>query len=250
MIRSVFRLGLWKIVFIAVVALALMSPRAWASPLHEDEPDGASGLTVMADFNRDGIVDLAKATVSAGAGVLTVSLGRSDGTFQETEADIELGRAPRAMVTADFNQDGVPDVLVGDEDGSLKLFLGDGKGNLVAAGDVARLGSVVSIAVADFNRDGIPDIAVSDWRRSTVAVFLGTGKGAFEGGWPLPLRMPGTMPRISAADFNGDGIPDLAVVYGDDGDYTFDVFVGNGKGAFTKAPNLSYVKDPNAHCPA
>lgn len=47
------------------------------------------------------------------------------------------------------------------------LFLGDGTGNLVAVGNIAHLGSVVSIAVGDFNHDGIPDMAVSDWRSST-----------------------------------------------------------------------------------
>lgn len=245
----------FRLCSVAVFALAAFGPAcAWAaggaSP-SEDGPDEVSQLTVTADFNRDGIADIAQAVVSdgSGAGVLTVSLGRADGTFLKTESEAVLGHAPRAMVTADFNQDGIPDVIVGDDDGSLKLFLGDGKGNLVPAGEVAHLDSVVSIAVADFNHDGIPDIAVSDWRRSAVAVFLGTGKGSFEGGWPLPLRMPGTVPHISAADFNGDGNPDLVVVYGDDGDYTFDVFVGDGKGAFTKAPDLSVIKDPNAHCP-
>ena len=150
---------------------------------------------------------------------------------------------------ADFNRDGIQDVVVGDDDGSLRLFLGDGTGNLTPAGDVGHLDSVVSIAVADFNRDGIPDMAVSDWRGSMVTVLLGAGNGSFQRGWSFPLRMPGTVPRITAADFNGDGIPDLAVVYGDDGGYTFDVMLNNGKAAFTKAPDLSFAKDPNAHCP-
>lgn len=250
LIRNAFTLRTVTAIF--VVVFAFLPASAWArSAASGDDPDEGSNLTVMADFNGDGIADLAEAIApdGSGTGVLKVSLGQADGTFQQMESDAVLGHAPRAMVTADFNQDGIPDVIVGDDDGSLRLFLGDGKGNLVPAGTVAHLDSVVSIAVADFNHDGIPDIAVSDWRRSAVAVFLGTGKGSFEGGWPLPLRMPGTVPHISAADFNGDGNPDLVVVYGDNGDYTFDVFVGNGKGAFTKAPNLSFVKDPNAHCP-
>lgn len=255
MILNVFRAKPLTAISAVVFALAVFAPvRAWAGKggaAGQVDPGEGSHLTVMADFNGDGITDFAEATAPGGSGssILKVSLGQPDGTFRKTESDAVLGNAPRAMVTADFNQDGIPDVIVGDDDGSVKLFLGDGKGNLVPAGTVAHLDSVVSIAVADFNHDGIPDIAVSDWRRSTVAVFLGTGKGSFQGGWPLPLRMPGTVPYISAADFNGDGNPDLVVVYGDDGDYTFDVFVGDGKGAFTKAPNLSFVKDPNAHCP-
>jgi hypothetical protein len=60
--------------------------------------------------------------------------------------------------------------------------------------------------------------------------------------------MPGTSPHLAAADFNGDGIPDLAVVYDDDEGATFDVLLGSGKGAFTLSPRLSLVRDPNSHC--
>jgi hypothetical protein len=81
-----------------------------------------------------------------------------------------------------------------------------------------------------------------------VTVLLGTGKGRFERGWSFPLRIAGTSPHVSSADFNADGIPDLAVVYADDDGDTFDVMLGSGTGTFTHAPKLSVVKDPTAHC--
>jgi hypothetical protein len=115
-------------------------------------------------------------------------------------------------------------------------------------GDVARLESVVSIAVADFNHDGVLDMAVSDWRASSVTVLLGAGNGSFQRGWSFPLRMPGTVAQVAAADFNGDGIVDLAVTYDGEDGYTFEVMLGNGNGTFTFAPKLSFVKDPNSHC--
>jgi hypothetical protein len=62
--------------------------------------------------------------------------------------------------------------------------------------------------------------------------------------------MPGTVARVSAADFNGDGIPDLAVIYADEDQYSFDVLLGDGKGVFVHSPKLSYTRDPNSHCPA
>jgi hypothetical protein len=247
MIRIVCRPKLMAVTLVA--ASLVVACRAMADGPEDDQ---GSRLTVMADFNRDGIADIARvvpAENQSGVDVLTVSLGRVDGTFQEMAPDAILGHAPRAIVAGDFNRDGIADVIVGDDDGSLKLFVGDGTGKLISGGNVAYLGSVASIAVADFNHDGIPDLAISDWRSSAVTIFTGVGNGSFERGWSFPLRMPGTVPHVAVADFNGDGIPDLAVVYGDDGQYTFDVLVGNGKGAFTKAPDLGFTRDPNSHCP-
>jgi hypothetical protein len=259
MIHAGYRSKTIAALFSVVILIgASAAPAAWAGtgqPASDISPnndsDAAASLTVMNDFNRDGILDVIRASESSAGrqspGILSVSLGMPNGQFQPARSMPILDPHPTAIATGDFNHDGIPDVIVGDEDGSLRLFLGDGKGNLTPAGEIAQLSSVVSIAVGDLNHDGIPDLAVTDWRSSTVTVLLGTGKGTFHQAWSSPLRMPGTSPDVVIADFNGDGNPDLAVVYGDD-DYTYDVMVGNGRGAFTDSPKLSSVKDPNAHC--
>jgi hypothetical protein len=264
MICTIHKPSAMASIFLAVLAFVGVVPfRAWAAaPIavadgasgqsSNDASDDAPRMMVTADFNRDGIADTAEALAagdSAGPGTLRVSLGRPGGGFQPMTAMPVLGHRPRSVVAGDFNQDGIQDLIIGDDNGSLMLFLGDGTGNMVPSGEIVHLESVVSIAVADFNRDGIPDLAVSDWRSSSVTVLLGAGKGVFRRGWSFPLRMRGTTPQISAADFNGDGIPDLAVIYGDDGGYTFDVMLGSGKGTFTRSPELSFVADPNSHCP-
>ena|SRR5579883_1912190 len=250
MIRVTGRAGFRAAIAALLIAAAAGPVRARAAG--GDEEDKAP-LVVIADLNHDGIADMVEARPPAGGsqnGELRISLGEQGGGFRLVSARPVLGRSPRAIVTGDFNGDGIPDVIVGDDDGSLRLFLGDGKGGLVRGEDAGGLDSVVSIAVADFDRDGKADIAVSDWRGGAVTIFLGDGKGSFRRGWSFPLRMPGTFARVSAADFNGDGIPDLAVVYGDDDGYTFDVMLGDGNGVFVRSPELSFAQDPNAHCPA
>jgi hypothetical protein len=155
---------------------------------------------------------------------------------------------PRAIVLGDFNGDGNPDLIVGDGDGSLMEFLGDGTGQLVPLGELVHFGSVVSIAMGDFNHDGHLDLAVSDARSSSVIVLLGAGNGSFQQAWSFPLPMRGVDFHIAAADFNGDGIIDLAVTNDDDASY--EIMLGSGNGTFTYAPALSNVIDPNSHCPA
>lgn len=218
----------------------------------DDADEKAAQLTVWADFNHDGIADRAQVDLpngeNSGAAHLTISLGQVDGSLKQVASGLAMGHHPTDIVVGDFNQDGIPDLLVGDDDGTLTLFLGDGTGRMVSAGVVAQLSSVVSIAVGDFNRDGILDVAVTDWRASSLTILLGNGKGSLRHAGSFPLRVAGTTPHVTVADFNGDGIPDLAVVYDDDEGDTYDVLLGNGSGGFTFAPSLSLARDPNSHC--
>src|SRR5271169_6406926 len=62
---------------------------------------------VSADFNGDGILDLAVANFSDST--VTVLLGNGDGTFT-TKSTPGVGAPPIAAVVGDFNGDGMPDL--------------------------------------------------------------------------------------------------------------------------------------------
>ena len=87
--------------------------------------------------------------------------------------------------------------------------------------------------VADFNGDGFPDVATvnASFGPSTMAVFLGKGNGEFQApvSYPTGVFTSG----ILAADFNQDGIPDIAAMSQEDGtDGDVAIFLGNGDGTF------------------
>ncbi len=233
---------------------AAMPLHSWASSPDDptDDSDAVRQTQVVRDFNRDGIADVARVTLhgsdDSGFYLLTVSLGQADGTSIPAGPGIKLVRRPTAMVADDFNQDGLADLIVGDTGGRLTLFPGNGRGGFADGREIAQLDSIGSIVVADFNSDRLPDLAVSDWRASSVKMLTGTAGGTFERGWSFPLRLAGTTPHLSVADFNGDHAMDLAVVYSDDDGDTFDVMLGDGHGVFIQSPKLGLVRDPNAHC--
>jgi hypothetical protein len=206
-----------------------------ASPATGGCPDSIA----VGDFNGDGIPDLAVAHLCSET--VTVLLGNGDGTFTATATSPATGNPGYAIAAGDFNGDGVLDLAMPGE----PVLLGNGDGTFRAvAGSALPVGS--AIAVGDFNGDGIPDLAVTNkcptcHADGTVTILLGNGDGTFTPVAASPAT--GILPAsIAVGDFNGDGIPDLAVANECGSDPkcvsggTVTVLLGNGDGTFTAVP--------------
>jgi hypothetical protein len=213
----------------------------------------------VADFNNDGILDVAynvdAADVSgeAAPGFGQVLLGNGDGSFH-VASGYSTGICPRELKTADFNSDGIPDLVYTDAEycsfqqqsqtSDLTVLLGNGDGTFGMSYQTLLGISAQSVAVGDFNGDGIADIAVlieNDFAFAgslqSLVILLGKGDGTFQAGSPHPIgSVDGAM---VTGDFNGDGIADLAINTG--GDYLFPQFtgvfvlLGKGDGTFSDA---------------
>ena len=140
--------------------------------------------------------------------VLTVAVDAAAQTVSFDRADYPSSAGARAIVSADFNRDGSPDVAhanIGRN--SVTILLNDGAGGLARAADVAVSAGPFDLATGDFNRDGIPDLAVANADGNSISVLLGKGDGTFS---RADVAAPGQNPRaIVVADVNRDGRPDL-----------------------------------------
>jgi hypothetical protein len=178
------------------------------SPLSVQPAEGA----VIRDFNGDGNLDLATSAVG-------VYFGKGDGTF--TAGPQYPSTYTYSASGGDFNADGQLDLAIagGYYNGFFYLLLGQGDGKFQST---PNYNGGISAAVGDFNRDGKLDIASSDGNNSLVDVFLGNGDGSFQNGVDYGNTY---VSNVTTADFNGDGILDLAA-------NGIVVLLGKGDGTF------------------
>jgi sugar lactone lactonase YvrE len=192
----------------------------------------ASALTV-ADFNSDGIPDLAIADPVNNT--LTILLGKGDFTF--TAIPFTLGMSPGAIVAADFNGDGFADLAAADlNSNAVSVLLGDGKGGFRLAGSYGAGNRPTSLTASDINQDGTADLVVADRVNNTASVLMGSGDGRFVAAQTIrdvlaasagsgllasarrngKLNIGGYLARVGPAalallvtDIDGDGVPDV-----------------------------------------
>jgi hypothetical protein len=181
------------------------------------------GLDV-GDFNRDGKTDILAADYSPGViglGAVLYYAGNGDGTFAApTSQTLNLSN-PTSLSTLDLNRDGNLDALVGYAPGSASVVLGNGNGTFKTDFNDQKVayaagsgGTGVQAIAVDLNGDGIPESVAADYTRGNLIVTLGSSSGDFD--QSLTGRQTFTIaPGLAAvvtADFNGDGLPDIAVV--------------------------------------
>jgi hypothetical protein len=172
------------------------------APISSPAPRGQS--IVAADFNADGNLDLAIADGSH----LYVLMGNGDGSFQ-TQVSYDAGATPKAVVSGDFNGDGVPDLAaVSFTDGTVEVLLGIGDGTFGPATAFAAP-RADSLAVADLNQDGISDLIIGTFSTNDVGVMLGNGDGTFA--TAQYFNAGNNSSSLAIGLLKGDNFPDVAV---------------------------------------
>ncbi len=208
---------------------------------------GSIGFVIAGDLNGDGRPDL---IVTGGlSNSITVLMNNGDGTFR-TGSSYAVGVSPTFVRIADLDGDGKMDLAGADPFGNLVWILyGNGDGTFQAPVSYATGPNPDQIDVADLNGDGILDLVVLNVGQTThdyfsvpgdIAVLLGTGGRHFASA--VEYHAGYSPALMTVGDFNGDGVPDLAVVSEDTvmGAGSLMILLGVGDGSFVTSGN-SYV---------
>lgn len=196
-------------------------------------------LVALADFNGDGIPDLVWQNDTTRQVKVNYYGGARGTVFQSWSWLNSVGASGWSLVAvADFNGDGVPD-LVWQSDSTRQITVNyyGGSGGTTLIGwnwlNMAGAPGWHVAAAADFNGDGVPDLVwQSDTTGQVTVHYYGGSGGATLTGWNWLNSTGAAGWRVAkAADFNGDGVPDL--VWQDDTTRQVTVHYYGGPGGAT-----------------
>ena len=176
---------------------------------HSDYPNGLTeGPFAVGDLNGDGVPDVAVVTSN---NTVSVLLGSGAGGFG-APTPYTTGQYPATVAIGDLNGDGRPDLVVPNGGAnSVSVFLGRGDGSFAAKTDYPTASQPHSVAIGDLNSDGRLDVVIgcNSFPTGQISVLLGTGGGVL--GPNTDYSFSGaSINAVAIADFNGDGIPDVA----------------------------------------
>jgi hypothetical protein len=225
------------------------------APVYLPNTSGFDSPAIAAtDLNADGKLDLVVmhsfgcyTPPCMAAHSITVLLGNGNGTFQAPN-EVDVGTSPFSMAVVDLNRDGIKDVAIGGGNTELSILLGVGNGTfvqqpvvtLVPGGDL--FSACNDIGVGDLNRDGVQDLVVPLGNGRGNAILIGNGNGTFQVKSRIQIDETFAPLHVAVADYNRDGLLDIARTMGDGTKGLMQIMNGNGDGTF-QTP-INYLKPP------
>lgn len=274
------------------IAISLGSANGLTTCTILDDPDNSSWQRVLTylDYNNDGILDFILGQdrgnflyTGNGKGEFVVT-PKEDFVFNDGYG-MEAAEAPSTYmpeglsetgydgitVVADFNNDGISDVICYNSTETIKyentddqgnqnvwynvakihpaIFLGNGDGTFTVIDetgmDPLRAGT---FSVADFDRDGILDVVANGWLDSlndgALRLYKGNGDGTFTAMTEINEAFDAVLAgaqkgRVLFVDINGDGYADIfqtgQTFHNSDWGVCTELWINNNGTSFTKS---------------
>lgn len=192
----------------------------------------------VADFNRDGNLDLA--VINYGSLDTSILFGNGKGSFAAA-ISYAVGYYPYAAVISDFNGDSISDIAVSNPwSNDVSMLLGSATGSFDGAQSYVVGNAPAFVAVDDFDSDGLSDLAVTNHDSGTVSILRGNGVGSFQAAGEFAVQKGPV--SVATGDFNQDGKPDLAVA--NEFSDTVSILQGDGNGSFNPVEHLVVGSNP------
>ena len=238
-------------------SLSAQFTMAPGSPFQVGSPGSSSISVVVGNFNGNSAPLIAVANKIDNS--VTLLAGDGTGGFTPLGTPILLGATPTSMAVGDFNHDGYDDLAIttvttinGINIGTVTVLLNNKSGGFTLPFSTLPVGNFPSsVAVGTFRiGDTVPDLVIANRDSDTVTVLLNNGNGGFPSGNTFSVET-GIGARkgpssVAVGDFNGDGIPDLAIA--NEYDNTITVLKGDGTGGFTAFPASPFTVGYNPAC--
>ena len=153
----------------------------------------------------------------------------------ELGSTLLTGNGVRALLEADYNQDGYLDLATLSRfDQLLRIYLRDSDGNYNLHSSYSLTSNTVYMHQGFINSDNYEDIVIANNYDTSASVLFGNGDGTFS---TVPDLPAGNRPRaVKAVDLDGDCYDDIVIVNSISNDFT--IYYSNGDNTFSNATTL------------
>ncbi len=187
----------------------------------------------------DGVENTVGTPLAAGfTSSFKVATDNTAGAFA-SKVDYTSGDQAQAIIQADLNADGYPDIIVANYNASnIEVFLNDGDGTFGTGTTYASGSNPVGLAAGDVNGDGDIDI-VSIANETIIAIFIGNGDGTLNAKATLTTTYNNALPaptNVALVDIDLDG--DLDLLYTTSGQLKSQE--NEGSGTFNNSSEWGY----------
>jgi adhesin/invasin len=197
---------------------------------------GAPTDAALADFDRDGALDLALIAAGPSGAALVFAFNDGRGGLTRTTT-LNLNGAPVALAAADLNLDGAADLVVASapassrEPSALHVLLGDGAGGFIA-GAAPLKREPGAVLLRDLDANGLPDAVVFSRDGREISSLIGDGRGELKLAHRHDLGDPTSPAKVVVDDLDNDRIPDLITLDERRGRALVNISLGKGDGSF------------------